>query len=135
MRLLRLLALLLLAIPAVLPAQASTKKVLGVDDYTRWRSLAGAELSSDGKWVVYGTRHVNTLPADAKPVLRLRNVAAGTETEIVDASQASFSPDGKWLTYLVETQPKKPTTPPKDSAVVAPAPAPGAPPARPLSTV
>ena len=128
MRLLRLFALLLLAIPAVLPAQASTKKVLGVEDYTRWRSLAGAELSSDGKWVVYGTRHVNTLPADAKPVLRLRNVAAGTETEIVDASQASFSPDGKWLTYLVETQPKKPTTPPKDSAAVAPAPAPGAPP-------
>lgn len=120
----RLLALLLLVIPAILPAQASTKKVLGIEDYTRWRSLAGAELSSDGKWVVYGLRQVNTLPADAKPVLRLRNVPAGTELEIVDASQASFSPDGKWLTYLVETQPKKPATPPKDSAAVTPAPTP-----------
>lgn len=134
MRIVRSIALLLLFLPAALPSQsppASGKKVLGIEDYTRWRSIAGSELSADGKWVVYGLRQVNTLPTDAKPVLRLRNVATGTETEIVDASQPSFSPDGKWLTYLVETQPKKPATPAKDSAVAPPAvtPTPATPPA------
>ena len=134
MRIVRSIALHLLFLPAALPSQsppASGKKVLGIEDYTRWRSIAGSELSADGKWVVYGLRQVNTLPTDAKPVLRLRNVATGTETEIVDASQPSFSPDGKWLTYLVETQPKKPATPAKDSAVAPPAvtPTPATPPA------
>lgn len=88
------LALLLLTSvgSAQAPATATTRKVLGVEDYARWRTVDGAQLSADGKWAVYGLRFTNTLPADAKPVLRLRDVAAGSEIEIEDASQASFSP-------------------------------------------
>ncbi len=115
------------------PMTATARKVLGVDDYARWRTVDGAQLSSDGKWAAYGLRFTNTLPSDAKPVLRLRDVAAGSEIEIEDASQASFSPDGKWLTYLVETQPRR--TPPRtgDSAAVPAAPVSPAPPAPPAA--
>ena len=49
-------------------AQSPAKKVLTVDDYTRWRSISGQEISGDGKWVTYGLSFTNTLPADAKPV-------------------------------------------------------------------
>ncbi len=40
---------------AFVPAaeQAAATKVLTVDDYTRWRSISGAEISGDGKWVTY----------------------------------------------------------------------------------
>jgi dipeptidyl aminopeptidase/acylaminoacyl peptidase len=133
-------SLLLAAVPSLLTAQDTTAapgtKVLGVEDYARWRTIQDAQLSDDGKWVVYGLRHANTLAPEAKPVLRLRDVTAGTEIEIADASDPSFSPDGKWLAYLVEVHPKRPapkgadstaTPAPTDSVAVTPAPAPTAP--------
>jgi dipeptidyl aminopeptidase/acylaminoacyl peptidase len=130
-------SLLLAAAPSLVCAQdtaaAPGTRVLGVEDYARWRTIQDAQLSHDGKWVVYGLRHANTLAPDAKPVLRLRDVAAGTEVEIADASEPSFSPDGKWLAYLVEVHPKRPapkgadttaTPAPTDSVAVTPAPTP-----------
>ena len=50
-------------------AQAPAKKALSVDDYPKWRSISGQEISSDGAWVVYTQQFSNTAPADAKPVL------------------------------------------------------------------
>lgn len=50
---------LLLVAPGAVIAQTqqaapvAEKKVLGVDDYARWRSLNGASISADGKWVTY----------------------------------------------------------------------------------
>lgn len=117
----------LLAILIVAPSQAQApatpatgKKVLGVEDYSRWRTIDGAQLSADGKWVAYGLRFANTLPTDAKPVLHLRNLATNAEIEIADASQASFSPDARWIVYQVDP-PKKPAakTSGTDSASVA----------------
>ncbi len=94
--------------PAQTPATPTTgKKILGVEDYSRWRTIDGAQLSADGKWVSYGLRLVNTLAPDAKPVLHLRNLATNAEIEIADAGQASFSPDSKWVVYQVDP-PKKP---------------------------
>ncbi len=115
-----------LASPATLRAQSSasaapTKKVLTAADYSRWRTIDRAQISADGRYVVYGLRHVNTLPAEAKPVLKLRDVAAATEIEISGASDASFSPDGKWLAYLVEVQPAPRRARTNDSMPSAPA--------------
>ena len=39
-----------------LTAQAPAKKVLTVDDYTRWRNITSSEISGDGNWVAYGRR-------------------------------------------------------------------------------
>ncbi|MEI2718812.1 MAG: hypothetical protein V9E87_01520 [Gemmatimonadales bacterium] len=81
MRFVRSLLLLLLCLPATLTAQAAPangKKVLGVDDYSRWRSIDNAKLSADGKWLVYGVRFTNVVTPDAKPVLHLKNLTTNT---------------------------------------------------------
>ena len=52
-------------------AQTPEKRALTVDDYTRWRSISGQEISSDGNWVAYVLQFTNTAPAETKPVLHL----------------------------------------------------------------
>ena len=42
------LAVLLAAFYALPEAQAPAKKAMTIDDYTKWRSISGQELSSDG---------------------------------------------------------------------------------------
>jgi hypothetical protein len=53
----RRLAMLALALVVALglaygwpAAQAPAKKILTVDDYTRWRSITGQEIPGDGTW-------------------------------------------------------------------------------------
>src|SRR5689334_8156376 len=73
-------------------APAPVKKVLSVADYSRWRAIESAQISSDGKWVAYVLRSTNTLPLDSKPVLHIHNVSTGRETEVPNAFSPSFSP-------------------------------------------
>jgi dipeptidyl aminopeptidase/acylaminoacyl peptidase len=82
--------------------QPSAKKALTVDDYTKWRSIGGQELSDDGKWVVYSLSLTNTVPAEAKPVLHLLNLATNQHVEVADATGGTFSPDSAWLAYTVD---------------------------------
>ncbi|MCA0376767.1 MAG: S9 family peptidase [Gemmatimonadetes bacterium] len=86
-------------------ASRSGTKPFTLADYTKWRTIESAALSPDGAWVASVLRFANTLPADSKPVLRLRNLSTNAETEIAHATQPQFSPDGKWITYLVEPPP------------------------------
>jgi len=80
------LTLALSILPAVATAQApAARKVLSIDEYSRWRTIDGAQISPDGKYVVYGLRYTNTLPADAKPVVTLRDLSTGTDLQIADA--------------------------------------------------
>lgn len=125
-----------LAIPAVLSGQAAptaatsggARKPLTINDYTLWRAIDGAALSADGRWVAYGTRLTNVLPAQAKPVVRVRDLQGGAETEVLHASQPQFSPTGAWLAYLVE--PPAPTRGTRaDSAPAVAAPPANTPPA------
>src|SRR6185436_11408922 len=81
---------------------APAKKALSISDYTRWRSIDGAQLSDDAKWLSFGYRFTNTPQADSKPVLHIRNVATSQETEIANATSASFSDDSKWIVYTVD---------------------------------
>jgi dipeptidyl aminopeptidase/acylaminoacyl peptidase len=78
------------------------KKVLSIDDYSRWRQIEGAQISSDGRYVAYVLRHTNTPQAESKPVLHLTQVESGQESTVADATNPTFSPDGKWITYQVE---------------------------------
>lgn len=134
MRLVRSALLLLLCLPAILTAQAAPatgKKVLGVEDYSRWRSIDNAKLSADGKWLAYGVRFTNVVTPDAKPVLHLKNLTTNSEIEIADATQPIFSADAKWIAYQVEPPAKKPAARGSagDTATTPSAPAPGAVPA------
>jgi len=91
--------------PAGTVAPVVAKKALSVNDYSRWRAIEGAQISSDGKWVAYVLRQTNTLPIDSKPVLHIRNLSSGHENEIPNASNPTISPDGRWITYQVDSMP------------------------------
>jgi dipeptidyl aminopeptidase/acylaminoacyl peptidase len=123
--LLSLLALVLPAAPAA-AQESSTKKVLSVDDYARWRSINGPAMYSDGRWVAYGHSKTNVLPADADTRLVLRDVAAGTDVTIEDGSNARFSADGKWVAYTVTPRRRPPAAARGTDTTAGAAPAAGA---------
>ncbi|HUF51618.1 MAG TPA: hypothetical protein VMN60_12325, partial [Longimicrobiales bacterium] len=109
----------LLGLPALAPvhaqvaaapgatATANGRKVLGVDDYARWRSIGDAQLSSDGRWAAYVLRFANTLPADAKPVLHIVNLETNERIEIAGATSPEFSPDARWALYSLDSIPAR----------------------------
>lgn len=81
---------------------AETKKALTIDDYTKWKSLSGQEMSADGKYVAYVVQSTNVPTADTKPVLHIQNLETGAEVTVADATGNAFSSDAKWIAYTVE---------------------------------
>ena len=81
----------------------TVKKVLGIDDFTKWRTIDAAQISADGKWVAYGLRFTNVVTPDAKPALHLLNLETNQDVEIADATNAQFSNDSRWVVYQIET--------------------------------
>jgi hypothetical protein len=60
------------ALPAAQSApQSGTKKVLSVEDYTKWRSISSQEISGDGKWVASVLQLTNVPTTETKPVLHI----------------------------------------------------------------
>jgi dipeptidyl aminopeptidase/acylaminoacyl peptidase len=84
-----------------------TKKILTVDDYSRWRSIEGERISSDGQWVAWVYRYTNVLPADSKPELHILHLPTKQDVVIANASNPAFSPDAKWIAYQVDSQPPR----------------------------
>ena len=103
--------ILLLAIVAfvrVAPtAQTAAKKVLAPDDYTKWRSISGQEISGDGKWVAYTLQLTNTVPAEAKPVLHILNLDTNDDVSVTNGTGGMFSPDSRWIAYHVDPAPNR----------------------------
>jgi dipeptidyl aminopeptidase/acylaminoacyl peptidase len=83
-------------------AQTTAKKALTIDDYTKWRSIAGQEISGDGKWVAYTLQLTNTVPSESKPILHLLNLETMAEVTVADATDPTFSADSMWLAYQVD---------------------------------
>ncbi|HUL75556.1 MAG TPA: prolyl oligopeptidase family serine peptidase [Vicinamibacterales bacterium] len=83
-------------------AQAPAKKALTVEDYTRWRSISGQEISGDGKWVTYGLAFTNTAPAESKPVLHVLNLETNQDVAVPNATGGTFSSDSRWIAYQVD---------------------------------
>ena len=97
------LALLVAFAAYALPAaQPAAKKALTVEDYTKWRSISSQEISGDGKWVAYTLQLTNTVAAEAKPVLHLKNLETNEEIKVEHATGGIFSPDSKWIAYQVD---------------------------------
>ena len=84
---------------------ANGKKALTVADYSRWRNIEGAVIAPDGHWVAYTLRYANTLPAQSKPVLRIRNLQSDQETEVANAHDGQFSSDSRWIVYQIDSVP------------------------------
>ena len=83
-------------------AQAPAKKPLTVEDYTKWKTIAGQDISDNGKWVTYTVQHTNTPQAEAKPFLYLRNLDTNAEVTVQHATGGTFSADSKWIAYQVD---------------------------------
>ena len=83
-------------------ADPMTKRAITIEDYARWRTISGAQLSGDGKWVAYGLAFTNLPTADTKPVLHILNVDNSQDVAIPDGSNPQFSPDSKWIVYQID---------------------------------
>ncbi len=91
---------------ATAPAtDASGRKILSTADYSKWRNIEGAQISSDGKWAAYTLRFANVLPAESKPVLHIRNLDTNRDITVENASAPTFSPDGRWVVYSIDSIP------------------------------
>ncbi|HEX5069862.1 MAG TPA: hypothetical protein VFV78_06560, partial [Vicinamibacterales bacterium] len=93
------------AVPAAQNAAAQApagKKAMTIADYTRWRTITGSQISSDGKWVTYGLSLTNVPQAETKPVLTILNLETNQKVDVPDATGASFSADAQWIAYTVE---------------------------------
>jgi len=82
--------------------QNTAKKPLTIEDYPKWRQVAGPAISSDGKWAAYVLQRTNTVAAESKPVLHILSLETDAEVTVNDASGAVFSPDSKWIAYQVD---------------------------------
>ena len=83
-------------------AQTVAKRAMTVEDYTKWHSISGQEISGDGKWVTYTLQLTNVAPTDTKPVLHLVNLETNDDVSVANASGGLFSSDSKWLAYSVD---------------------------------
>jgi len=91
------------AIPRAQQAPAAAgKKVLTVEDYTKWRTITSQAISGDGNWAAYVLSLTNVVQADAKPVLHLVRLESTQQTEIANATSPVFSADSKWIAYQVD---------------------------------
>jgi len=89
----RLAGLAAYALPG---AQAPAKKALTIDDYTKWRSIAGQKtLGRTGSGPPTSLALTNTIAAEAKPVLHILNLETGADVT-VDATR----PDADFLARL-----------------------------------
>ena len=92
---------------AAVAADSGGKKVLTVADYGRWRTISGDHISSDGRWVTYTYRFTNVASRDDKPVLHILSTETNQDIAIPDASDGTFSPDGAWIAYQVDSLPPR----------------------------
>ena len=85
-------------------ANASAKKIMTVPDYGLWRTISGDQISSDGHWVTYTYRFTNVATRDEKPELHILNVGTNQDTAIPNATNGAFSPDGRWISFQVDSE-------------------------------
>src|SRR4029079_8151640 len=62
------------------PAPAAPTHALTVEDYTKWRTITGQEISGDGNWAAYVLSLTNLVQADSKPGRHLVAIQSGQQT-------------------------------------------------------
>ncbi|MDA1080398.1 MAG: prolyl oligopeptidase family serine peptidase [Gemmatimonadetes bacterium] len=83
------------------------KKILSVDDYDKWRTVEGTQISADGRWVAAVLRHANVPRNESKPELHLRDVDTDASVVIAHASNPLISSDSRWIAYQVDSMPQR----------------------------
>ncbi|MDQ8154250.1 MAG: prolyl oligopeptidase family serine peptidase [Gemmatimonadota bacterium] len=98
----RLLALAVLCLASSVQLAAQAKPTLTPKDLGPWESLSQARLSANGEWLSYAIARNNE-----ENELRLRGGGRDTTIALTYGQSAAFSPDSRWLGYLVGVSPKE----------------------------
>jgi dipeptidyl aminopeptidase/acylaminoacyl peptidase len=76
---------------------AQEKRPLEIADYRLWRTIEDESISDDGRWVAWTYAKVR-----ADDTLHVRSLQNEARHEIARASRGVFSPDGRWIAYVLE---------------------------------
>ena len=85
--------------PAAGPAGAATAnggKPISIEDCARFKRIAGATISSDGKWMAY-----TVTPNEGDGTLIVQSLDTATKHEIPRGTGASFSPSARHVGYFI----------------------------------
>jgi dienelactone hydrolase len=91
---LRLVLFVLLLLPVIMTAQ---KVPLDQTVYDGWKSLGTPSITDDGKWVSY---EIN--PQQGDGWLYIYSVASGRKDSVFCGSRATFSPESKYVVWLIK---------------------------------
>ena len=77
-------------------APSNTAKPITIEDYARFKRIAGASISADGKWM-----HYTVTPNDGDGTLFVQSLDSTTKHEIPRGTGASFSDTSRWVAYFI----------------------------------
>jgi len=86
--------------PAANAARTATiengAKPITLDDYPRFKRIAGTSISTDGKWM-----HYTVTPNEGDGTLYVKSLDTATVHEIPRGTGASFADGGRWAGYFI----------------------------------
>ncbi|MFT7620191.1 MAG: dipeptidyl aminopeptidase/acylaminoacyl peptidase [Planctomycetota bacterium] len=82
--------------------ETNSKKVLGIDEYTRWRSVRDTTVSEDGNWVTFTFSE-----REKDSVLHVKNPESKKVHKIERGSRPKLSDDSKWVAYTLNVAVKE----------------------------
>ena len=85
------------ASPAAVSAVAANGgKPISIEDYARFKRLAGAAITADGKWMMY-----TVTPNEGDGTLFVQSLDSTTKHEIPRGTGAALSDTSRWVAYFV----------------------------------
>ena len=101
-KMIRFLLVAVFTLPIIALQAQEGKKVLTLDDYTKWSRIVSAGLSDDGVWASYGYK-----PLKGDDTLYFRNLNSGNVMSKPFCTNPSFSPNSQWVAYFRNIPEKK----------------------------
>lgn len=87
---------------------APASKILKVEDYLNYETVADPRISPDGAQVVYTRRWVNRMEDRMESALWMIGVDGSKNRFLTKGSNAVWSPDGTRIAYIADGEPKGP---------------------------
>src|SRR5258707_14925536 len=84
----------------------SSGRVLKVEDYLNYETVADPQISPDGAQIVYTRRWVNQNDDKMEASLWVMNADGSKNRFLTKGSDAEWSPDGTRIAYIAEGDPK-----------------------------
>jgi len=89
-----LLLIICMTLAGISTNAQDAKKILNIDDYSRWSRITSVSLSDDGNWMSYGYS-----PNGGDDTLYIKNIESGKIFSDKYCNAPEFSYDSKWVVY------------------------------------